>query len=378
MNEIQEKFILKMMINGVRDEIIADDRGISLQDVRDIKRRNKDFIRSERNRKIKESTKEHSQSSWKDSDKERNINIINKLIDLGYVGREIDYDKFKKLYEEYGDNMSETKFAIAILGVDNNQFHRCKLHNSKITILGLYKPKRKASSTNLTKKFKFDRKVEKKSMEPENTNILTSIPSYEMQDRTTQEDDFEENNLVYSTMSNAILYEIRQNIAMGIKYDEDELERIINDTKLDNIIEKNRTSIEAIVDVYIQLNDYGKAKQFVDEMYEEEYKDQAESLLRIIENQEKIYNVMLVYRKGMKVEDISKEWNITIEEVTRIIKTQERLDEIIIQLHNSGINTEMIVNRLNVNIHRIRDALSSRVSENNNPNRTYSDGPEER
>ena len=379
MNEIQEKFILRMIINGVRDEIIADDRGISLQDVRDIKRRNKDFIRSERNRMIKESTKEHSQSSWKDSDKQRNRDIINKLIDLGYVGREIDYDKFKKLYEEYGDNMSETRFASTILGVTSNQFRRCKLHNSRITILGLYKPKRKALSTNIPKKSKFDRKVKKNSIENDNNNMLMSIPSYEMQDIATQENDFEDNNLVYSTMSNSALYKIRQNIAMDREYDKDELERIINDTKSDNIIEKDRTSVEAIVDVYLQLNQFGEAKQFVNEIYdEEEYKDQAKPILKIIENQEKIYNVMILYRNGMNAEDISKNSNISISDVKQIIKIQQRLDEMIIKLYDSRISTEMIVNKLNVNVKRINDALSSRKISNNNLCKGYSDGPEDR
>ena len=52
----------------------------------------------------------------KEEQKQREADIRNELINKGYGNKKIDYEEFKKLYEEYGNEMTKTKFGL-ILGI---------------------------------------------------------------------------------------------------------------------------------------------------------------------------------------------------------------------------------------------------------------------
>ena len=149
---LQEKFIIRMLLNGIRKEIIADDRGITIEQIDAIIDRNKDFIDRQKKKKIADSIKENLEKLYKSNvEKETNISIIMKLIELGYVGKEIDYEEFKRLYEEFGSGMNKSEFCLTVLGINGVMLSKCKNNHIKIRILREYiEDKNELSEKNLS------------------------------------------------------------------------------------------------------------------------------------------------------------------------------------------------------------------------------------
>ena len=164
--ELQEKFIIRMLINNINPRLIADDRNITIDEVKAIEEKNREYIEVEKTKKreehilselgintldekvqnkqkkIKKIRKKlidkNKEEQNRDNDRKR---IIKTLINAGYAGKSINYEEFQYIYKMLGSQMSEISFASDVLGVSSYYLIKCRNEGLNIVILRGYRIK---------------------------------------------------------------------------------------------------------------------------------------------------------------------------------------------------------------------------------------------
>ncbi len=384
--DLQEKFVIRMLINGIGSELIADERNISVEQVERIRENNLQYIMREiRKRgedeyigKSKERYKKAVNNSSDTKDEiDRVINksidrkaerekrkaiiekridierkqIIKRLIDAGYAGKSINYAEFSYLYSALGKNMSEIGFANDVLGVSRHYYYKCKNDGANIIVLLGYRRKIQQD----------EEKIQDKNDTPVPTKLKEKI---NIVFKKELKYDLDSDRFLESNMQYDALYRIRQDIVTGKGYDPDKFKKIVRAMKAKNTIKKNRVDVEAVVEIFLQLNKFEEAKAFARSIYDDEtYNMFLVNIIKEIERKEVRYKVMKYHQKGMSYGEIASTLRILTGNVIDIVNYEQEIDKKIIELNKKGFKRETIVSVLNLNINRVNDVLNRSITE---------------